>query len=96
MKKVLCEFFIGITLILLISCDNDSSDNILRSKENTNSPENIRSVEVAFPSEKKELIQTESGVVLEKTESGRYILQGDIVLSDEQIKILSEPICSFC
>lgn len=90
MKKALCDFFIGITLILLISCDNDSCDNILRSKENTNSPENIRSREVAFPSEKKELIQTESGIVLEKTESDRYILQGDIVLSDEQVKMLSE------
>lgn len=87
MKKSL--LFI-LTSFFLFSCDNEYFDNILRSKENTNPPENIRSAEVAFPSEKKELIQTKSGIVLEKTESGRYILQGDIVLSEDQVLMLSE------
>lgn len=46
----------------------------------------------AFPNQIKEVVKLASGVSVEKTQDGLFILGGDIILSPEQVKQLDSPI----
>jgi len=82
MKNKIFSFIAIITLILTSSCSND---------EETDKPDDLQSwtFEVAFPSQKKELIELSSGIYVQKTNDGKIIWQGDILLTNEQVELLS-------
>ena len=88
MKTKLIFIIFFLSIVLLHSCTNDefeySASNESDLKENF-------TVEIAYPNTEKDVLEYENGVILEKSRDGKYIWQGDILLSDEQVKILTQP-----
>lgn len=79
--------FFSITALLIISTVSCSKDETV--EKSPILQKNALKLEVAFPNVEGELITLNSGVVIEK-KGEHYILGGDVLLSNEQIKLLDE------
>ncbi len=79
--------FLNLVLLLLVlsSCSNEE---LLDMVESTNLKSTYN--EIAFPDSQKELIDLGNGAIVQKMDS-LYILDEDIILTNEQLEILKNP-----
>lgn len=78
--------------LLCAACTDFGTDESEKSSD-TVGPGTFNKPSEAFPDAEKEIYTTRSGVVLEKLDT-LYILQGDIILSSEQVALLDDPLAT--
>lgn len=77
--------YLLITSLYITGCTSNIEENYFKTDVTTRNGLNfVPNIEMAFPDDQKELITLANGVVIEKIDS-LYILQSDIILTQEQV-----------